>query len=166
MIGNRVSILSALALAAGLCLPAGALADGSAAFNQRITELRLATAAFHSLDLAAAAGWDTDITGCLSSPAGGMGHHYVNASIFFDAQVDPLRPELLVYAPTPDGGKRLVAVEYLVFAAALGSAPVPELFGQTFHYNPNVSAWVLHVWLWEGNRNGLFADWNPAISCS
>lgn len=163
---NRLVALSALALAAGLTLPAPVAADESAALNRQLTQLRLATAPFHSLDLAAEAGWDVDLTGCLSSPAGGMGHHYVNASIFFDAQVDPLRPELLVYAPTPTGGKRLVAVEYLVFAAALGNAPVPELFGQRFHYNPNVSAWVLHVWLWQGNRNGLFADWNPAISCS
>lgn len=162
---HTLAIALTAALAA-LATPAPASADESSAFNRQITELRLATAPFHSLDLAAAAGWDTDLTGCLSSPAGGMGHHYVNASIFFDAQVDPLRPELLVYAPTPEGGKRLVAVEYLVFAAALGSAPVPELFGQTFHYNPNISAWVLHVWLWQGNRNGLFADWNPAVSCS
>jgi len=23
----------------------------------------------------------------------------------------------------------------------------------------------LHVWLWEHNRNGLFNDWNPVVTC-
>lgn len=152
-----------LALLAGI--PAGAMAGEDAHMNAQLQSLRLATAPYHSLDNAIEAGWTEDLTGCLSSPAGGMGHHYVDWNIFFDNQVDPLRPELLVYAPTPSGGLRLVAVEYLVFASSLGTAPVPELFGQTFHFNPVVQAWVLHVWLWQGNRDGLFADWNPAISC-
>src|SRR3546814_2106802 len=67
-----------------------------------------------------------------------MGHHFMNDEIFFDSVVDPLRPELLVYVPTEHGGRRLVAVEYLVFSSALGSNPVPELFGHTFHLNPAI----------------------------
>lgn len=156
-------LCTGLALLAGI--PAGAMAGEDADMNAQLQPLRLATAPYHSLDNAIEAGWTEDLTGCLSSPAGGMGHHYVDWNIFFDNQVDPLRPELLVYAPTPSGGRRLVAVEYLVFASSLGSDPVPELFGQTFHFNPVVQAWVLHVWLWQGNRDGLFADWNPSISC-
>lgn len=142
-----------------------ALAGDQARLNSEITELRLATAPFHSLPNAIDAGWSEDLTGCLALPGvGGMGHHYVNWDIFFDDEVDPLRPELLVYVPTPNGGLRLGAVEYLVFDNVL-TGPVPELFGQTFHYNPNVQAWVLHVWLWRGNSDGLFADWNPHVSC-
>jgi len=142
-----------------------ALAGDQARLNSEITELRLATAPFHSLPNAIDAGWSEDLTGCLAlAGVGGMGHHYVNWDIFFDDEVDPLRPELLVYVPTPNGGLRLGAVEYLVFDNVL-TGPVPELFGQTFHYNPNVQAWVLHVWLWRGNSDGLFADWNPHVSC-
>src|SRR3546814_1503112 len=87
-----------------------------------------------------------------------MGHHFMNDEIFFDGVVDPLRPELLVYVPTEHGGRRLVAVEYLVFSSALGSNPVPALFGHTFHLNPAIDAYVLHVWLWEMHPSGLFAE--------
>lgn len=159
-------------LAAALCAVSAlllaspqALAGDQARLNSEITELRLATAPFHSLPDAIDAGWTEDLTGCLALPGvGGMGHHYVNWDIFFDDEVDPLRPELLVYVPTPNGGLRLGAVEYLVFDNVL-TGPVPELFGQRFHYNPNIQAWVLHVWHWRGNSDGLFADWNPSVSC-
>ncbi|QNP41690.1 hypothetical protein [Lysobacter solisilvae (ex Woo and Kim 2020)] len=162
---NSKTLLTAIGLAVATSAAPVAMAGQDSALNAQLQQLRLATAAFHSLDNAIAAGWTEQLTPCLSSPEGGMGYHQVNWNIFFDAEVDATTPELLVYAPTNTGGKRLVAVEYLVFANALGSNPVPELFGQTFHYNPAVDAWVLHVWLWQGNRNGLFADWNPSISC-
>jgi hypothetical protein len=153
--------VSALLLAS----PQQASAGEQARLNPEIAGLRLATAGFHSLPDAIDAGWSEDLTGCLALPGvGGMGHHYVNWDLFFDGEVDALQPELLVYAPTPNGGLRLAAVEYLVFDSAL-TGPVPELYGQTFHFNPNIQAWVLHVWLWHGNPNGLFADWNPTVSC-
>ena len=162
---NRNMLLSAaLSLAAAFAAPA-ALAGDTSAGNATIQDLRLATAAFHSLQTANDAGWDVQLTPCLSSPTGegGMGFHYANGDVLFDDTVDALRPELLVYAPSASGGKRLVAVEYLVFTAM---QPVPPtLYGQQFHLNPDVGAWVLHVWLWQGNPSGLFADWNPAVSC-
>lgn len=160
--------MQTLLFAAGIALASAstvALAGSDSAANADLRALRETTRPFHSLENAVAAGWTEELTPCLSSPEGGMGYHQVNWSIFFDSTVDASRPELLVYAPTPSGRKRLVAVEYLVFDDALGSAPVPELFGQTFHYNPDVDAWVLHVWVWQGNPNGLFADWNPGIRC-
>src|SRR3546814_18514207 len=80
-----------------------------------------------------------------------MGHHFMNDEIFFDGVVAPLRPELLVYVPTEHGGRRLVAVEYLVFSSALGFNPVPELFGHTFHPNQAIDASVPHVWRWAMN---------------
>ena len=40
-----------------------------------------------------------------------------------------------------------------------------ELFGETFHRNDGAGLWVLHVWLWNHNPAGLFADWNPTVSC-
>lgn len=160
----HLSVLSAAAIALLFACPQAQAGKQSRA-NSDLTELRLVTAPFHSLQKAIDAGWTEDLTGCLALPGvGGMGHHYVDWDIFFDAEVDALRPELLVYVPTP-GGLKLGAVEYLVFDEALGDNPVPELFGQTFHFNPNIDAWVLHVWLWRGNPSGLFADWNPTVSC-
>jgi hypothetical protein len=159
---TTTSLSAALVLAAMIYGPA-ALAGGDARGNADIRDLRLATAAFHSLQTANDAGWDVQLTECLSSPEGGMGYHYANGDLLFDDGVDELRPELLVYAPSANGGKRLVAVEYLVFTELQPNPPT--LFGQVFHLNPGIGAWVLHVWLWQGNPNGLFADWNPAVRC-
>lgn len=25
--------------------------------------------------------------------------------------------------------------------------------------------WLLHVWVWKHNPNGMFEDWNPNVSC-
>lgn len=155
---------AAALVALAAAVPFAHAADGGDPAEQ-LRRLRLATAPFHSIDVAKAAGWRNDITGCLSSPQGAMGHHYVNEKIFTDHRVDPMRPELLVYAPTRYGGRRLVAVEFLVFADALGSRPVPVLFGQRFHLNPAINAYVLHVWLWQHNPDGMFADWNPNVRC-
>lgn len=144
--------------------PSARAVDGGDA-SEQLRRLKLATAPFNSIDVARAAGWAKDITGCLSSPEGGMGHHYANEKLLSDHRVDPMRPELLVYAPTRYGGRRLVAVEFLVFREALGTRPVPSLFGQPFHFNPAVDAYVLHVWQWQSNPSGLFADWNPNVRC-
>lgn len=161
---KTLSLLATAAAAAILLACPQAHAGKQARYNAQLHELRLATAPFHRLDRAIEAGWTDDITGCLELPGvGGMGHHYVNWDAFLDGEVDPLVPELLVYAPTPNG-LRLAAVEYLVFDELL-EGPIPELFGQTFHYNPAIDAWVLHVWLWRGNPSGLFEDWNPTVSC-
>lgn len=158
-------LLTAAAAATLLGAPAHA-ANDHANVNAQLHALRQATAAYHSLDAAMAAGWDVDLTGCVANPdpaVGAMGHHYINSDIFFDADVDPLRPDVLVYAPTPSGGRQLVAVEWVVFTA-MNPTP-PQLFGQTFHLNPNIQAWVLHAWIWKPNPSGMFADFNPNVQC-
>lgn len=161
------SLVLSLAVA-GCCALATVSAPAHAAnVNSELAALRHATGPFHSLNNAVQAGWTEQITGCLSAPEGGMGYHYANAEVLFDeGVVEATRPELLVYAPDPSGGLRLVAVEYLVFTADLpAGAPIPMLFGQTFHFNPDVDAWVLHAWVWRHNPGGMFADWNPQVSC-
>ena len=46
-----------------------------------------------------------------------------------------------------------------------------QLTGQSFHYtgSPNrygIPAFdALHVWAWKLNPHGMFADWNPGVSC-
>ena len=175
-----VGLLASLA-AAGCHDPASATApDAHAAMShgpamrmvpitgevqRQVAELRARTAAFHRFEAAAAAGWGTQITGCFANPAlGGMGFHYGNVALI-DGTVDVLEPELLLYEPERNGRLRLVAVEYIVpFTAWTGATP-PELYGQSFHRNEGFGIWVLHVWHMRENPNGIFADWNPKVSC-
>lgn len=147
--------------------PAVSLQEGDldAAIRRQLAGLRNATAPFHDVTKAAAAGYDTPVTGCMSNPGmGGMGFHYADLGRF-DAIVDPMRPEILVYAPKPNGELQLVAVEYAVPLGDWTSPEPPSAFGQSFHVNAAFGLWVLHAWVWQPNPSGIFTDWNPRITC-
>jgi len=119
----------------------------------------------HNLHTAMAAGWSAQITGCMVSAAGGMGFHYGNPA-YIDGIVRVDQPELLLYEPEEDGGMRLVAVEYIIpYAAHPRDAAPPVLFDQRFTQNDAFQLWGLHVWVWKHNPSGMFADWNPKVSC-
>ncbi len=134
--------------------------------DSQIAALRRATALFERIDVAMAAGWSDEITGCLESAAGGMGYHYVNFDLLLDDQVDPLRPEAIIYEPQKNGRLRLVAVEYVIPEAFLPStAEPPVVLGREMHFDEDEGVWELHVWLWRHNPDGMFADWNPQVSC-
>jgi hypothetical protein len=103
-----------------------------------------------------------------------MGVHYANASLLFDADLDPTQPEALVYAPNADGQPKLAALEYIVFDSAwttAGHTDPPELFGQPFALTPDGNRyglpafWSLHVWIWQPNSAGTFQPWNPRVHC-
>ena len=111
---------------------------------------------------------------CVSSPVGGMGIHYENAALMNDGQLDIRRPEILVYAPNPDGSLRLVALEYFTADRdqnLLTSADRPVLFGHGFDgpmegHHPGVPIhYDLHVWLWQDNPLDTFEQWNPTVIC-
>ena len=141
------------------------------AARREFAALRALTAPFHRFEAGREAGWDEQLTPCLEHPTdGGMGYHFGNPAYLGDeGAYAALEPEVLVYEPMRNGRYRLGAVEYIVpFDFAPPDGPAPELFGQAFHRNPGVppnGAWVLHVWLWTPNPSGLFADWNPNVSC-
>lgn len=90
---------------------------------------RAASAAYHDTDRAAAAGYAPFPAGvplheCITAPDpgdGAMGFHWLDASLV-DAELDPARPEVLVYEPRRNGRLRLVAMEYVVFADAWEAA--------------------------------------------
>lgn len=112
--------------------------------------------------------------GCTSGhDHGAMGLHYANGVLVGDGTLDANRPEVLVYEPLRNGKLRLVAVEYLVIAEAWDAAnsTPPVLEGQLFHYegSPNryglPAFYGLHVWAWKANPSGMFASWNPRVSC-
>jgi hypothetical protein len=143
--------------------PAGALVE----------TVRQATDRFHDIREATKAGY-VDPLLCVSGPEeGAMGIHFANDELVGDGDLDPERPELLVYEPK-NGQLHLVAVEYIVLAEAWDAnnpAP-PSLPGQLFHYvgSPNrfglPAFYELHVWAWKHNPHGTFADWNPRVSCA
>lgn len=135
-------------------------------WEKDLATLRATVAPFHNYQKAYEGHWTNKITSCMSDPAlGGMGFHYVNGG-YVDAEVRPDQPELLLYEPEKNGELRFVAVEFIIpYAYRARSAEAPELFGQKFSRNDRFQLWGLHVWVGKNNPSGLFASWNPTVSC-
>jgi hypothetical protein len=154
-----VAVIIALLLLGGAAV---ALAAGN-----DLATIKRATARYRQVDVAIANGYEAFMD-CFSDPvAGGMGFHYVNFDIV-DLSLDPRAPEALVFEPQPNGGLRLVSVEYIVPAEpwdSAGNTAPPTLLGQMFHLNEGLGVYVLHAWVWEKNPSGVFADYNPNVSC-
>jgi hypothetical protein len=145
-----------------------------------LAEVRRVTARFHDLDAALAAGYELGwvngsgtriITGCVAHPAAGaMGYHYFNAELMDDLTVDLLQPEVLVYAPGADGQLQLVAVEWAARGPNSnlpGVSEPPSVLGMPMHILvPAVGFYIMHAWVWEPNPAGMFADWNPNVTCA
>lgn len=138
-----------------------------------VDAVREATAPYHDVRVAEAQGY-TLMFGCVSGPdSGAMGLHFVNPSLIGDDVVDTARPEIVIYEPLPNGGKRLVGADFLVFKDvwdATHSSP-PQLMGQLFHLfeAPNrfglPAFYTLHVWAWKENPTGTFVNWHSNLSC-
>ncbi len=125
----------------------------------QLDEVRTATARFLDVDQAVKEGY-ADIG--LFVPR--MGWHYMNEKLV-DEKFDPTKPELLVYADDPCGGKRkLVAVEYAVPFALSKRAPT-GFIGRADEWDANQTfqLWTLHAWLYEFNTDGVFAPFNPRV---
>ena len=123
---------------------------------------------------------------------GVMGYHYVSPALLgltapVNGRVNGTGtytgmnpPAILLYAPDGHGGKELVGIEMLVFAEAWHAenknppkfrgrewnymaddpdTPVDEAHGFMPHYD-------LHIWLFAENPSGMYAQWNPALSCA
>jgi len=143
------------------------------------SQIRAATAQYHSLDAAKAAGWNTlfqDVNNltCIEdtdTPSmGGMGFHWINGDNI--GSTDPTKPAALIYAPGPSGHVRFAGMEYLVPDTPTGPVPQPFLGDQGFMYTPpgnrflgDTGFWSLHVWAWEPSPSGLYSMWNPRIHC-
>jgi hypothetical protein len=140
---------------------------GSPDVQEQLAALRSAVQPFHSIDVATAAGWNEEITGCMESIAGGMGFHFVNFDQLANGgEVSMLRPEALLYEPLADGSLAFVAVEYIIPEDDLARTdPPPVLFGQEFSFIEAFAVWGLHVWIGRDNPNGIFEDFNPDVTC-
>jgi hypothetical protein len=138
----------------------GQASIASAAGQSDLAAVRAATAKFHDVDNAPDAGYGP-LLPCFESPEGGMGQHFVDVQRL-DADLDPLRPEALVYEVRKSGMK-LGAVEYIVPKDAWTQSQPPVLFGETFRNNDELGLWVLHAWIWQPNPEGMFENYNPNI---
>ncbi len=122
---------------------------------------------------------------------GAMGVHYFRPDLLGitatrprvvgnDGTLDWLTPEILVYEPQADGAMELVAVEYLVFEKgwqAAGNTELPSFHGTPFFRMEDDPAtpmdeahmfephYELHVWIYRENPNGMFREFNPAVTC-
>ncbi|HYP06013.1 MAG TPA: hypothetical protein VER03_07230 [Bryobacteraceae bacterium] len=112
--------------------------------------------------------------GCVSGEnSGAMGLHYVNMDLVKSGVLDATRPQILIYEATPNGGRRLIGVDYLLLADALEREELRAagLTGQFFHLftSPNrfglPSFYTLHVWAWKANATGTFVNSHSKVSC-
>jgi hypothetical protein len=124
---------------------------------------------------------------------GAMGVHYVRPDRLgitappsprvdgVGTHTDFLAPGILIYEPQPDGAMELVAVENLVFARswrAAGQSAPPLFHGvpyDTMFDDPATKTdeahmfephFDRHVWIYRDNPNGVFAPFNPAVTCA
>jgi hypothetical protein len=147
-----------IVLAGSLLLVTHAMAAGDASLEG----VRKATRQFHDVKKAEAAGYERFLD-CFDLPGvGGMGQHYVQLNSL-DANLDPLKPEAMVYEVKKNGRLRLGAVEYIVPVDAWNGTNPPKLFGRSFFLVRNLNVWALHAWIWKKNPLGTFESYNPRV---
>lgn len=136
------------------------------AVDKDVEKVRAATESFRRLENAVAAGYPAQVSHCLDNPPyGAMGFHHQNRDLL-DGKIEVERPEILVYERLPDGEYRLNGVEYIVpFSVWPPDKEPPAVMGQKLKRAPSLGIWYLHVWVWQKNPSGLFADWNPTVKC-
>jgi hypothetical protein len=124
---------------------------------------------------------------------GAMGVHYFRPDVLgitgppnpkvsgTGIHTDFLAPSILIYEPQENGSLELVAVENLAFAEAwkaAGKTSPPTFHGVEYNYmadDPATPAddahqfaphYDRHVWIYRENPSGVFAPFNPAVSCT
>lgn len=167
-----LTVAAAMMALAGVAFAASGNTDSNA--NKGLAQARQATAKYHKVSNALADDY-LPTEHCVAEPGvGGMGYHYVNPDLIGDSSVDPLKPEVLLYVPKNNGKVKLVGVEYLVVDAdqnLFTDDDRPNLFGVSFNgpmlgHEPGMPIhYDLHAWIWKGNPEGIFADFNPKVSC-
>jgi hypothetical protein len=122
---------------------------------------------YHDLQVALENGYES-VPPCVSDPElGGMGDHYSRSASDDFGRGDGThaleRPQYLVYAPQKDGSRRLAALDYTVPYDKWTSDKAPEFFGIPFTRNDNFAVWMFHIWIFQHNPAGIFANFNPKV---
>ncbi|CAN5833147.1 hypothetical protein BH23GEM5_BH23GEM5_28470 [soil metagenome] len=124
---------------------------------------------------------------------GAMGIHYFRPNMLgitgppnprvngTGTHTDFLKPAVLIYEPQENGSLQLVAVENLVFIKAweaAGNTTPPSFHGVPYDrmvddpatevdeahmFEPHYDR---HVWIYRENSNGVFAQYNPTVTCT
>lgn len=169
----RRSLAPALAL---LLLPLVAAGDGA---TPLIDKVHNATARYVDINVAFREGFVV-ATPCVSGEdTGAMGVHLVLPSRLSPTAVllNPTEPQALIYEPMADGAMRLVGVEFIVLESAWAASNPPANTGPALEGNllnyieyPNryglPAFYEIHVWAWEDNPKGSYADWNTHVTCA
>ncbi len=173
-VSTRKLIQRALAAALVLLQPPLIAMAGDGA-TPLIDNVRNATAQYLEISNALADHF-VAATPCVSGPdTGAMGVHFVRLDRVTRLVLDAQQPQALIYEPMVDGAMRLVGVEFIVLDAnwsAAHSGTVPALEGNLLNYigAPNryglPAFWEIHVWAWEQNPKGSYADWNTHVTCT
>ena len=152
-----------------------AVASSNRHLNALVQAVRDATERFK--DVAVAENEEYQLLfGCVTDDdKGAMGLHWVNLPLVFDGgELDPTRPEIILYEPLPSGRLRITGADFLVIAKDWDDAHPgnpPQLMGQLFHRfeSPNrfglPAFYTLHVWAWKESPSGTFVNWHDNVSC-
>jgi hypothetical protein len=151
--------------------------DGLHGDSPLVLKVRNANRQFEDVNAAIAYGFKQG-TPCVSGPDfGAMGVHFIKQDRVDHALLKAEDPQALIYEPQEDGSLRLVGVEFIILAnvwkAQHGGykAPPPALDGNLLNFvnEPNryglPAFYELHVWAFEHNPVGTFADWNTRVVC-
>ena len=141
-----------------------------------IEKVRKATWMFRDIEAAGKAQY-VQGTPCVSGPtSGAMGVHFINMKFLGDGVLNANEPEALIYEPLSDGTFRLVGVEYIVLKTDWEThnpdAGTPSLDGNLLNFvgEPNRyglgAFYEMHVWAWEHNPAGSYADFNSRVTCT
>jgi hypothetical protein len=135
-----------------------------------------------------------DTAEMMGKPAalGAMGVHYFRPDLLgisappnprvdgTGTHVDFRKPAILIYEPQANGSLELVAVENLVFRKAwhaAGNGAPPSFQGVAYDTMVDDPATAVdeahmfephydrHVWIYRANPNGVFAPFNPNVTC-
>ena len=166
----RVLIVALLPLLA-ITVVASAFGGG----QSELSSLRQATAKYHDLQTAIAAGYTVELpqteafgggTCIANGTEGAMGIHMLSPGRI-DGNLDATDPEVLLYERRNDGTLKLTGVEYVV-----AGDTQPELFRQQLadtnlgrYGDPVTNVWTLHAWVWKPNPGGMFDAWNTRVTC-
>jgi hypothetical protein len=162
-----VAAVASAALGAGSAQADPGAHDRASSTNT-VARIRQAIEPYADVKAAVADGY-VRVSDCESSEEGGMGYHYLNPEYVVIGDVlDPTKPTILLYGPGTSGGLRLLGAEY--WQPAVGQ-PVPMLGDEPFngpmpgHGGDMPVHYDLHVWTHVANPSGVFATWNPNVSC-
>ena len=72
-----------------------------------------------------------------------------------------------MYEPGPSGRLELVGVVYVIkyFTLVRSTMPKPTVLGIDMMQTDGLNVWAAHIWSRRPNPSGMFAAWNPKVSC-